>query len=61
MKRFLKWTALVLFVVAGLGLCAFLYNIPPFFLVSPEDFGKQMALAAPPVTNIPNPALRAIA
>jgi mono/diheme cytochrome c family protein len=48
-------------VVAGLGLCAFLYNIPPFFLVSPEDFGKQMALAAPPVTNIPDPALRAIA
>lgn len=60
MKRFLKWTAGILLVVAALGLCAFLYNIPPFFLVTPEDFGKQMSDAPPPVT-IADPAERAIA
>jgi mono/diheme cytochrome c family protein len=61
MKRILKWTAIVLVVVALVGFCAFLYNIPPFFLVSPEDFGKQMADAAPPVTDIADPGERAIA
>lgn len=61
MKKFLKWTAAIVLVVAVLGFCAFLYNIPPFFLVAPEDFGKQVADAAPPVTNIPDPAERAIA
>jgi hypothetical protein len=47
--------------VAVIGVCAFLYNIPPFFLTSPEDFGRQMAAAAPAVTNIQDPAERAIA
>jgi Cytochrome c len=60
MKRFLKWTAGILVIVAALGLCAFLYNIPPFFIVTPEDFGKQTSDAAPPVT-ITDPAERAIA
>jgi hypothetical protein len=61
MKKILKWTALVLIVVALVGLCAFLYNIPPFFLVAPEAFGKQMADAAPTVAGIADPAERAIA
>ena len=61
MKRFLKWTLITLAIVAFCGLCAFLYNIPPFFLVSPEEFGKQMADAAPPVSHISDPAQRAIA
>jgi Cytochrome c len=61
MKRILKWTAIVLVVVAFVGLCAFLYNIPPFFLISPEELGKQMANAAPPITDIADPAERAIA
>lgn len=61
MIKFLKWTAVILLVVAALGFCAFLYNIPPFFLTSPEDFGRAMAGAPPPVTNIADPAERAIA
>jgi hypothetical protein len=61
MKRFLKWTALILVVVAGIGLCIFLYNVPPFFITPPEQFGRQMATAAPAVTNIADPAERAIA
>lgn len=61
MKKILKWSAVVLVVVALVAFCAFLYNIPPFFLVSPEEFGKQMADAAPPVDGIADPAQRAIA
>lgn len=61
MKKILKWTAIALVVVALVGFCAFLYNIPPFFLISPEEFGKQMAEAAPAVSDIADPAERAIA
>jgi mono/diheme cytochrome c family protein len=61
MKRFLEWAALVLLVLVMVGFCAFLYNIPPFFLTAPEDFGKAMANAAPTVNDIADPAERAIA
>ena len=61
MKRFLKWTAAILVVVVLVGFCAFLYNIPPFFLTSPEAFGKAIADAAPPVSGVTDPAERAIA
>jgi mono/diheme cytochrome c family protein len=61
MRRVLKWGAIVIVVVALIGFCAFLYNIPPFFLISPEQFGKQMADAPPTVTDIADPAERAIA
>jgi mono/diheme cytochrome c family protein len=43
------------------GFGVFLYVIPPFFLTPPEQFGKDMADAAPPVTGIADPATRAIA
>jgi mono/diheme cytochrome c family protein len=61
MKRFLKWALLVVVVLVVGALCAFLYAIPPFFSTSPEDFGKAMAQAAPPVDAIADPAERAIA
>jgi mono/diheme cytochrome c family protein len=61
MKKILKWTVISLVVIAFAGFCAFLYNIPPFFLVAPEEFGKQMADAAPAVSDIADPAERAIA
>jgi mono/diheme cytochrome c family protein len=61
MKRFLKWTALIVLLVAIGALGAFLYFIPPFFTTSPEDFGKAMAAAAPSVTDIADPAERLIA
>jgi mono/diheme cytochrome c family protein len=60
-KRVLKWIALVLVVVAVCGLGAFLYFIPPFFTTPPEQFGRMMAEAAPPVTGVGDPAERAIA
>ena len=61
MKRFLKWAALVVLVVAVIGLCVFLYLIPPFFIQPPEAFSKPLADAPPPVTNISDPGERAIA
>ena len=61
MKRFLKWALLVLAVVAVCGFGAFLYFIPPFFITPPEDFGKALADAAPAITDIADPAQRAIA
>jgi mono/diheme cytochrome c family protein len=59
--RFLKWTVLVVVVLAGCALGAFLHFIPPFFITAPEDFGKAMADAAPKVDTISDPAERAIA
>ena len=61
MKRILKWAALTIVVLALCALGVFLYFIPPFFTTAPEDFGKAMANAAPPVANIADPAERAIA
>jgi mono/diheme cytochrome c family protein len=61
MKTFLKWAAVVVVVVATLGFLAFLYVIPPFFTTPPETFGKLMADAAPAMTNVADPAERAIA
>ena len=61
MKKFLKWTAITVVVLALVGFLAFLYNIPPFFITPPETFGADMAKAAPPVDHISDPAQRAIA
>jgi cytochrome c2 len=61
MKKFLKWALLVVVVIATGGFLAFLYFIPPFFITPPETFGKEMADAAPAVTDIADPAERAIA
>ena len=61
MKTFLKWAAVVVVVIATLGFLGFLYVIPPFFTTPPEAFGKLMADAPPTVTDIADPAERAMA
>ena len=61
MKRILKWAALVVAIVAIGGLLAFLYFIPPFFSIPPEEFSKTMREAAPPASDIADPLQRAIA
>jgi mono/diheme cytochrome c family protein len=57
----LKWTAIVVVVVAAGGFLAFLYFIPPFFTISPAEFSKAMQDAAPPVSDIADPLQRAMA
>lgn len=61
MKRSLRRAALVVAVIAGLGFLAFLYYIPPFLLIPPEQFQKDMAQAASAVDDIADPGMRAIA
>ncbi len=56
MKKFLKWTLLVVAVLAVCALGAFLYFIPPFFNTPPEEFSKAAADAAPTVADITDPA-----
>ena len=61
MKTFLKRAAITIAVLGVVGFLAFLYNIPPFFLIAPETFSEDMKKAAPPVDGIADPAQRAIA
>ena len=61
MKKILKWTALVVLLLAAGGLFAFLYFIPPFFTTPAEEFSKAMKEAAPPASDIADPLQRAIA
>jgi len=61
MKRILKWSLAVVAVLVVTGFGAFLYFIPPFFLIAPEQFSKDIMAAPPPVGDIADPAERAIA
>jgi len=62
MKRILKWTVLVVLLLAVVGVGVFLYNIPPFFADSfREQALEETAKAPPPVDGISDPATRAIA
>jgi hypothetical protein len=61
LKKVLKWTAAVVVALAVSALLAFLYFIPPFLLVPPEQFGRDMANAPPVVSGIADPGRRAIA
>jgi len=61
MMRILKWLLITVVSVAIIGLLAFLYFIPPFFSVSPEDYVKQTAAPAVSLEKIADPGQRAIA
>jgi hypothetical protein len=61
MRRFLKWTARTIVVLAIVGFLAFLYVMPPFFITAPETYAQAMRDAAPPVTGIDDPGERAMA
>ena len=61
MRRALKWTAIVVGGVAVVGFLVFLYVMPPFFLIAPEQFGKDMRDGAPPVANVADETTRAMA
>src|SRR5439155_25829715 len=61
MKRFLKWAAGLILLIAVCAFLAFLFFIPPFFTTPPEEFSKAVREAAPPVTDITDPAERLLA
>lgn len=60
MKRVIKWTAIAIVTLGFLAFCAFLYLIPPFFLVSPDTFTDDLRKAAP-LPEIADPRERALA
>jgi hypothetical protein len=61
MKKILKWTGIVLGLLLIIGFVGFLYFIPPFTLVPPEEFSKPTASAGPSLDDITDPAERALA
>ncbi len=61
MKKFLKWTGIILGCLVIIGFLGFLYFIPPFTLAPPEAFSQPVGNAPPPLDRIQEPAQRAIA
>lgn len=61
MKKFLKWTSVILGCLICFAFIGFLYFIPPFTLAPPEEFIKSEAAAYPSLDKIGDPARRLIA
>jgi cytochrome c len=61
MKKILKWVGIVLAVLVVAGFFGFLYFIPPFTLIPPEEFTKQTAAPVPSLDSISDPAERLLA
>jgi mono/diheme cytochrome c family protein len=61
MKKILKWVGIVLGILAVAAFLGFLYFIPPFTLIPPEEFTKQDAVAGPSLQDITDPVERALA
>lgn len=61
MKRFLKWFGISVLALGVLGFLAFLYFIPPFTLLKPEEFSGPAGKAGPDLTRISDPAERMMA
>jgi hypothetical protein len=61
MKKVIKWIAIILGILAVVAFFCFLWFIPPFTLVPPEEFSKPVAAAGPDVNAITDPRERALA
>ena len=61
MKKFLKWLAVVVVVLAAAAFLAFLYFIPPFTSMAPEEFSGPAGKAGPDLAKIADPGERAMA
>ena len=61
LKRTLRWSLLIVMVLAVGGFIAFLYFIPPFTVASPDTFVKAQVNLIPPLVGIADPATRALA
>jgi len=60
-KRFLKWFAIAVTACGVLGFIAFLYFIPPFDSIPPEQMSRPAAEAGPDLSAIADPSERAMA
>jgi hypothetical protein len=61
MKRFLKWFGVTVLALGVIGFLAFLYFIPPFTLMKPEEFSGPAGKAGPDLSKISDPAERMMA
>src|SRR5438045_9631390 len=61
MKRFLKWFGISAIALGIIGFLAFLYFIPPFTLMKPEEFSGPAGKAGPDLSQIADAGERAIA
>src|SRR5262249_14459235 len=61
MKRILKWAGLGVLGLALLALLAFLYFIPPFGFMKPEEFSGPAGKAGPDLSKISDPGERMLA
>jgi hypothetical protein len=60
-KRVLKWAAIIVIACGVVGFLAFLYFIPPFDFIAPEEMARPAAEAGPDLSAITDPAERAVA
>jgi hypothetical protein len=61
MKRFFKWFGISVLVLGVAAFLAFLYLIPPFMLLKPEEFSGPAGKAGPDLSKISDAGERAIA
>ena len=61
MKRLLKWFAITVIACGVLGFLAFLYFIPPFDFIAPEEMARAAGEAGPDLSAIADPGERAVA
>lgn len=61
MKKALKWIGIIVGSLAVILFLAFLYLIPPFYLVPPEEFVKQNSAQGPSLDQIKDPVQRMLA
>lgn len=61
MMRAVKFIAVVIGTLGFIALCVFLYVMPPFLITPPEKYSQTMRDAAPAVSSIADPKMRAIA
>jgi hypothetical protein len=61
MRRFLKWFGISVLALGVVAFLAFLYFIPPFTLIPPEEFSRPFGEAGPALAAIADTTTRAMA
>ncbi len=61
MRKIFKWVGIIGGPLVVVLFLAFLYFIPPFYLVPPEEFVKQNSAQGPPLDQIKDPVQRMLA